>query len=330
MTHKTTPWVDCQTHVFPKAYAELFKQSRNSVRVSGQCGKYLIDYGELQQFNLDVDQYDPARKLRQMDEAGIDVGVLSVNIPGPECLEPELGVPAAALCNDYLAELCARNAGRFIGLASLPLQDVPSAIAELERAVRDLGLRGALLVSHVCGKPLDAPEFEPLYRCAEALGVPLVLHPTVPSWGQAIQDYAMIPMFGFMVDTSIAMLRLILSGIMERYPRLTIVHPHVGGVLPYLMGRVQEQTEVKRRGRDNITAPPAETYRRVYLDLVSPSLLAMRYAYDFAGADRLLFGSDEPWVSVKVFLDLVGQLDMPETDRQKLLGLNACELFRIT
>ena len=96
------------------------------------------------------------------------------------------------------------------------------------------------------------------------------------------------------------------------------------------MGRVQEQTEVKRRGRAHITAPPAETYRRVYLDLVSPSALAMRYAYDFAGPDRLLFGSDEPWVSVEVFLDLASQLDVPEADLQKLLGQNACELFRIT
>lgn len=330
MNRKTTPWVDCQTHVFPKAYAELLKQSRSRVRVSGECGKYLIDYDGLQQFNLDLDQYDPARKIRQMDEAGIDVSVISVNIPGPECLEPELGVRGAQLCNDYLAELCTHSAGRFVGLASLPLQDMACAGAEFERATRDLGLRGALLVSHVNGTPLDAPEFEPLYRRAEGLGVPLVLHPTVPSWGQVIKDYSMIPMIGFMIDTSIAMLRLILSGVMERYPGLRIVHPHAGGVLPYLMGRVEEQTEVKRRGRANITAPPSETYRRVYLDLVSPSLMAMRYAYDFAGADRLLFGSDEPWVSIKVFIDLVNQLNLPEADQRKLLGLNACELFRIT
>jgi predicted TIM-barrel fold metal-dependent hydrolase len=299
------------------------------VRVTGACGKYLIDYDGLQQFNLDLDQYDPARKIRQMDDAGIDVSVISVNIPGPECLEPELGVQGARLCNDTLAELCARSGGRFVGLASLPLQDVGCAVAELERAI-GMGLRGAVLVSHVCGTPVDAPEFEPVYQRAEALGAPLALHPTVPSWGEVIKDYSMIPMIGFMLDTSIAMLRLILSGVMERYPGLRVVHPHVGGVLPYLMGRIQEQTEVKRRGRANITAPPAETYRRVYLDLVSPSALAMRYAYDFAGPDRLLFGSDEPWVSVEVFLDLVGQLNLPETDQHKLLGLNACELFRIT
>jgi predicted TIM-barrel fold metal-dependent hydrolase len=328
--NKTSLWVDCQSHIFPKPYAELLKLSQGPLRVSGGCGKYLIDYGGVQQFNLDLDQYDPARKLQQMDEAGIDVSVISVNIPGPECVEPELGVRAARLCNDILAETCAQYEGRFVGLASLPMQAVPSAMAELARGVNELGLRGAMLFSHVAGRPVDSAEFEPLYRQAEALGVPLVLHPVVPTWADAIKDYSMIPMFGFMVDTSIAMLRLILSGIMERYPRLRIVHPHIGGVLPYLMGRVQEQTEVKRRGRAHITAPPMETYRRVYLDLVSPSLLAMRYGYDFAGPDRLLFGSDDPWVNVHEFIDLVGRLDIPEVDRHKLLGLNACELFRIS
>jgi predicted TIM-barrel fold metal-dependent hydrolase len=329
MIRKTSPWVDCQTHIFPKAYAELLKLGQGRVRVSGDDGKYLIDYGGVQQFNLDLDQYDPARKIRQMDEAGIDVSVISVNIPGPEYLEPALGVQAARLCNDALSELCARYSGRFVGLASLPMQDVPCATAELTRAVNELGLRGAMLFSHVAGKPVDAAEFEPLYRQAEELDVPFVLHPAVPTWADAIKDYSMIPMIGFMVDTSIAMLRLILSGIMERHPRLRIVHPHVGGVLPYLMGRVQEQTEVKRRGRAHITVPPAETYRRVYLDLVSPSLLAMRYGYDFAGSDHLLFGSDEPWVSVGVFIDLIRQLDIPEVDKRKILGLNACALFRI-
>jgi predicted TIM-barrel fold metal-dependent hydrolase len=202
-------------------------------------------------------------------------------------------------------------------------------MAELDRAVNDLDLRGALLFSHIDDQPVDAPEFEPFYAHAEARGVPLVLHPTVPTWGQTIKDYSMIPMLGFMVDTSIAMLRLILGGVLERHPRLQIVHPHVGGVLPYLMGRVEEQTEVKGRGRDHISQSPAEYYRRVYLDLVSPSELALRYVYDFAGPDRLLFGSDHPWVGMDTMLDLVRQLDVPEPDRARILGLNASSLFGI-
>ena len=131
-----------------------------------------------------------------MDNAGIDASVLSVNIPGPELLQPELGIEGAKICNDYLAELCRTYPGRFVGLASLPLQDVSAALDEFDRAVNVLGLRGILLFSHINGKPVDAQEFEPLYARAEEQQIPLVLHPTVPTWSAVIKDYAMIPMLG--------------------------------------------------------------------------------------------------------------------------------------
>ena len=321
--------VDCQSHVFPEAYAEILKRNPQSPRATGSDGVYVVTYGDVQKFTLSLDGYAPERKIRDMDSAGIDVSVLSVNMPGPERLAPALAVEGARVCNDYLAEVCSRYPGRFVGLASLPLQDVPAAILELDRAIDELGLRGLVLFSHIDGRPVDAPELEPFYAHAETRGVPLILHPTVPTWTEPIKDYSMIPMLGFMVDTSIAMLRLILSGVLERHPQLRIVHPHAGGVLPYLMGRVEEQTEVKGRGREHISKSPAEYYRHVYLDLVSPSKLAIRYAYDFAGPDRLLFGSDHPWVGIDTMLNLVSQLDVPESERAKILGLNASTLFSI-
>jgi predicted TIM-barrel fold metal-dependent hydrolase len=264
-----------------------------------------------------------------MDAAGIDVSVLTVNIPGPELLTPELGVEGARICNDYLAELSARYRGRFVGLATLPLQDVSAAMAEYQRAVHDLKLRGIFLFSHVAGKPLDAPEFEPLYAAAERDQIPLVLHPTVPTWAEVVKDYSMIPMVGLMMDTSIAMLRLILSGTLERHPNLLLVHPHCGGVLPYLMPRVEEQTEVKRRGREHIRKPPGDYYRNVYLDIVSPSAQAMQYAYDFSRPDRLLFGSDHPWVTIEAILEHFDRLTIPAEHKAMILGENARRLFRI-
>ena len=321
--------VDCQSHIFPRAYAELLTRNSNTLRTSGGDGVYLIDYDGVQRFRLDLDDYSPARKLADMDRAGVDMSVISVNIPTPDMLLPELAVEGARICNDAVAALCQQHHDRIIGIASLPLNDVPAAIAELERAVHELDLRGVFLPSHVDGDHLDHTRFEPFYARAAALGVPLVLHPTVPIWGDAISDHSMIPMVGFMVDTSFAMLRLILGGAMERHPKLRVVHPHCGGVLPYLMGRVVEQTEVKRRGRDHITHSPRETYRRVYLDLVSPSQLAVNFALDFAGADRLLFGSDHPWVSIDAIMQYVRKLDCSDEDMRKILGGNARELFGI-
>ncbi|HXF64091.1 MAG TPA: amidohydrolase family protein, partial [Caldilineaceae bacterium] len=244
-------------------------------------------------------------------------------------LEPALAQEGAKLCNDYLADICARHPGRFVGLASLPLPDVDAAIAELDRAIDELDLRGVFLCSHLNGVPLDAPSLEPFFAHVARRGAPLVLHPAVPTWGAVLRDYAMIPMVGFMVETSIAMLRLILGGVLERHPDLLVVHPHAGGVLPYLMGRVEEQTEVKRRGRDHITQSPGDYYRRVYLDLVSPSPLAIQFAYDFAGPERLLFGSDHPWVSISTILDLVRDRGWPEDALAQALEMNARRLFRI-
>jgi predicted TIM-barrel fold metal-dependent hydrolase len=321
--------VDCQTHVFPKTYAELLLRNPTSVRTIKHGDAYVVSYGDLQTFTLSLDPYDPDRKIRDMDAAGIDVSVLTVNIPGPEMLAPELGVEGARICNDYLAELCSQYPGRFVGLATLPLQDVSAAMGEYRRATRELGLRGVFLFSHIAGKPLDALEFEPLYAAAEGDRIPLVLHPTVPTWGEVVKDYSMIPMVGLMMDTSIAMLRLILSGTLERYPNLLVVHPHCGGTLPYLMPRVEEQTEVKRRGRDHIRKPPGEYYRNVYLDIVSPSAQAMRYAYDFSRPDRLLFGSDHPWVKIEAILEHFERLAIPADHKAMILGENARRLFRI-
>lgn len=321
--------VDCQSHIFPTSYAEIIGKNTGFVQAREKGGIYVISYGDIQKFTLNPEIYSPARKLRDMDAAGIDISIVSTNIPGPEQLFPDLGIEGARIINDYIAELCTKYPGRFYGLASLPLQDVPAAMNELKRAVHELDLRGILLYSHINGKPVDSPEFEPLYEQAEELRIPLVLHPTVPTWGDVIKDYSMIPMIGLMVDTSIAMLRIILNGILERHPDLLIIHPHCGGVLPYLMPRIEEQTEVKGRGRENIQASPREYYRKVYMDLVSPSALAMQYAYDFSDADHLVFGSDHPWVTIETILNHFNALNIPEEDTAKILGLNACKLFRI-
>ncbi len=321
--------VDCQSHVFPKAYAEVLLESRGFVRTTKENGSYIVRYGDIQQFNLDPAIYDPEYTIRDMDNAGIDVSVLSINIPGPELLELELGVKGARICNDYLAEVCAAYPGRFVGLAALPMQDAGEALNEFRRALDSLDLRGMVLYSHINGIPVDAVEFEPVYQMAEERQVPVVLHPTVPTWGEVIKDYSMIPMIGLMVDTSIAVLRLILSGILERYPNLKVLHPHCGGVLPYLMPRVVEQTEVKGRGREHIEKSPEAYYKNVYQDLVSPSEQAMAYAYEFAGPDRLVFGSDRPWVSIQTFLEIFNRLNIPEAEKEKILGENACKLFGI-
>jgi predicted TIM-barrel fold metal-dependent hydrolase len=321
--------VDCQTHLFPRDYAEILCRNKGWVHAEKNDFGYTIRYGDIQSFNLKLEAYDLEKKLEDMDADGIDVSILSVNMPGPEVLDENLSLEGARICNDYVAGLVARNPKRFAGIATVPLGHPVYMMEEYTRAIHKLGLRGIMLFSHIKGQPVDSAIMESLYMQAEKDEIPLVIHPTVPVWGEVLREYQMIPMFGLMVDTSIAMLRLILGGVLERRPKLLIVHPHCGGVLPYLMPRVEEQTEVKKRGRENIKRPPGEYYRNVYLDMTSPSVLAMEYAYRSSRPDRLLFGSDHPWVKIKVLKQCILSLDIPDADKALILGENARKLFRL-
>jgi len=321
--------VDCQSHVFPPAYAELLMENSGFLQTEKTGRKYVVSFGPNFQMTLDPAAFEPTLKLRDMDNAAVDLGILSVNMPGPELLEPQLAARGARICNDYVAQLCGQYPDRFAGLGVLPLQNVAAAQTEMHRAINELGLKGIMLFSHAGGRSLDNPDFEPIYAAAEAQAVPLVLHPTCPAWAQAISDHAIIPMLGFMVDTSIAMLRIILSGILERYPKLSIVHPHCGGVLPYLMARVEEQTQVKKRGRHHITQSPATYYANVYLDLASTSARTIEFACRSSQPDKLLFASDHPWIQIDAGQEALEQAEIDPQHKIKILRTNACRLFKL-
>ena len=255
---------------------------------------------------------------------------LSVPISRVPCmLAPDLAIKGAQAINDAIAEMIQQHPDRFAGLASLPWQDVDATIDEMDRA-HNLGFRGVILYSHIGGRPVDCPAFDPIYNHAQTKELPIVLHPTVPTWGEAIKDHSMIPMMGLQVDTSFALLRLILGGVLERHPRLKVVMPHVGGVLPYMMGRIEHQTEVMGRGREHIKQPPSTYMRGIYLDTVSPSAQALRYAYEFSGPEHLVFGTDHPWVDPQLFVTLVEEMDIPDSEKTQIFGGNAAELFGLS
>jgi len=321
--------IDCQSHVFPAEYAEILERNPLPPQAIPQDGGYVITYGDVQSFRLRQEVYAIDGKIRDMDSAGIDISILSMNMPGPDMLAPELRIEGAKVCNDFIAGVIQKYPDRFSGLACLPWQDTTAAVAEIDRAVDDLDLKGVVLYSHIGGDPVDSPVYDPVYQHAEKRGMPIVLHPTVPVWGEHVKDHSMIPMVGLMVDHSFAMLRLILGGVLERYPKLQVVQPHAGGVLPYLWGRIVNQTEIMGRGMENISRSLDHYYKRVYLDTVSPSPLALRFAYDFAGCERLLFGSDHPWVSIDTFTRLVEDMRIPQKHKARIFGLNAQKLFRL-
>jgi predicted TIM-barrel fold metal-dependent hydrolase len=317
--------VDCQTHLYAPEMLALMERRQSPPCAYRRGGDLYVVTGEWHR-RLRPKHTDPVAKLADMDAAGIDMAALSINDPGPELFGAE-GPGVARMANDFVAGVVRRHPGRFFGLAVLPLQDMAEALVELDRCVVRLGMKGILLYSNLDGRFPDEPEFRPLFRRAEELDLPLLLHPAYPTTYAATQGYEMTGGLGLMFDTTIALTRILLAGILDQHPRLKLVCPHVGGALPYLIGRIDHQTQVLKRGAEHIRKPPSEYLKRVYLDTVSPLPLAIRYAYDFVGPDRLLFGSDHPWVDPQTILDSIRKLRLPPADEAKILGGNARALF---
>ena len=319
--------IDCQSHFFSAEYAGFLKQNKGRIQVAIDQGVYRISYGDDLLMTIKAADYSVSRKLSDMDRSNIEISVVGPNIPGPEMLDMELRAAGARIINNSTAEACQTNPTRLIGLAVLPFSSLDETLAEYEYATKTLGFKGIMLYSHLSGKQVDDSCFEALYRRIEADGTVIVLHPTVPEWAASIRDHSMIPMMGYMVDHSFALLRIILSGLLQRYPKLKIIQPHCGGVLPYLLPRIDEQTEVKRRGRDHIVKAPSAYYREVYLDIVSPSAKTARFALEFQGVDRMVFGSDHPWIAMKDMTQVLEELNLSTQDLAKVTYGNAARLF---
>lgn len=317
--------IDCQSHLFCPELVALMEKRTEDPRVFTKDGVKTLQMGAWMRKILphytDVDA-----KLKTMDAAGIAVTALSINDPGPEWFGND-GAAVAQMANDFVAGVVRQHPGRFIGLCVLPLQDIKAALTELDRCARDLGMKGILLYTNLAGRYPDEPQFHPLFARAEELGLPVLLHPAKPLTTEFVQGYEMTSSLGNMFDNTIALTRIIMSGLLDKHPRLKLVCPHLGGTLPYIIGRLDHQTQVLKRGPKYLTRAPSEYLKQVWLDIVSPLPLAMKFGYDFMGSDRLLYSSDHPWVEPQLIADALTSLKLPAADEAKIFGGNAKVLF---
>ena len=319
--------IDCQSHLFAAEIVALMEKRRTDPRVLTRDGVRYVQMGEwlrrIQPHYLDVDA-----KLAAMDANGIAVTALSINDPGPEWFGRD-GPAVARLANDFVAGVVRKHPARFFGLCVLPLQDVKASLTELDRCVRRLGMKGILLYTNLAGKFPDEPEFRSLFARAVELDLPVLLHPAKPVTIEAVKGYEMTSSLGNMFDNTIALTRLIMSGLLDQFPGLKLVCPHLGGTLPYIIGRLDHQTQVLKRGPKYLTRAPSEYLRQIWLDIVSPLPLAIRFGHEFMGAERLLFASDHPWVEPGIILRAFHSLQLPAADQAKILSANARQLFNL-
>ncbi|MCX6907526.1 MAG: amidohydrolase family protein [Verrucomicrobia bacterium] len=319
--------IDCQSHLFCEELVALMEKRQTDPVVFTRDGVRVVKMGDWLR-KLPPHYFDVNAKLAAMDAAGVERTALSINDPGPEWFGAD-GPAVARIANDFVAGIVRRHPRRFFGLCVLPLQDMRASLAELDRCVKQLGMKGILLYTNLTGRFPDEPEFRPLFARAVELDLPMLLHPAKPATIEQVKAYEMTSSLGNMFDDTIALTRIIMSGILDEFPKLKLVCPHLGGTLPFIIGRLDHQTQVLKRGPKNLKRAPSEYLRQVWLDIVSPQPLAMKFGYDFMGADRLLFSSDHPWVEPKLIRDMLESLNLPPADLEKIFTTNARKLFRL-
>lgn len=323
--------IDWHNHFYPDPYIKGLEADSGYARVErDEMNRLLIHYeGD---YNIVVGPHiDVEDRLKGMDKAGIDMHVLTLTTPSVERESAETGLRLARLANDGFRDIIEEYPERFTALAALPLQDPVASAEELRRAVQDLGLRGGTLMSNINGKPIDTEEMDLVYEEAVKLDVPLYIHPTSPINSKAMEDYRLVPILGFGVDTSLAVLRLVFSGTLERYPKLKLVASHLGGVYPYLRGRIDTGFHAYPECKENISKPPSRYLKEIFMDSIIYDNDVLMSTLSFCGAGKIVLGSDDPHQigDIEKAVERIQTLDISEEEKQLILSENSMKLLKI-
>jgi aminocarboxymuconate-semialdehyde decarboxylase len=326
--------VDIFNHVMPRKFFERIGDYKD-------IGKRMREVPML---------HDLDERFRVMDRFPDYVQVLSAGMPPIEALAgPDASPELAVICNDGMAELCDRHPDRFpTFIASLALNNPDACVAEIHRSVRDLGARGIQVFSNVDGKPLDLPEFEPIFDAMAGLDLPIFLH---PARGASFPDYATEQKskyelwwaFGWPYETSVAMARIAFAGLFDKHPGLKIVAHHFGGMIPYFEGRVGpglDQLGARTTGFDKasirIERRPFDYFKMYYADTaVFGSKAATECGLAFFGAEKTVFASDAPFdpekgpMYIRETIRVIESLAIPEADKAKIFHGNAEKLLKL-
>jgi aminocarboxymuconate-semialdehyde decarboxylase len=332
MTEETI--VDIYCHIFPDKF---FQEMNRIAPRLGNIGARLRGVKKL--FDLD-------ERFREMDQFGDYREIISLpNPPIEDFAGGDVGLNLARIGNDAMAELCARHPARFpTFVAALSMTDVEGSVKEARRAVTELGAGGVQIFTNIAGRPLDDGAYEPIFATMAELDLPIWLHPARTA---SMPDYAaeqksrfeMWWCFGWPYDTSVAMVRMVLCGLLDRYPRLKIITHHLGGMIPFYDGRIGPGLEVLgSRTLDEDYSKILPSLKRPHLDylhdfygdtaLFGGGVHAVRCGLEFFGADHMVFATDTPLGPIAPTIARIRELDIPEGDRRKILAGNAERLLR--
>ena len=273
-------------------------------------------------------------RLKVMDDSGVDLQVLSLTIPGVELMDASTGTALARNVNDALADVVRKYPDRFLGFAALAPQSPEEAADELERAVKELDLKGWKTHSNYGENYLDEKRYWPIFERAEKLNVPVYLHPSFPSIPQLKTDYGWAlsgAPFGFGVETAICMMRLVLSGVFDRYPGLKVILGHLGEALPFLFARMDYPYVIPwfdPNARPKLKEKPSDYFKNHVFVTTSGNYYepAFMCTYQALGIDRILLGTDYPYEDPNECIRFLEGLAIPKEEKDKIYYGNAEQL----
>jgi aminocarboxymuconate-semialdehyde decarboxylase len=276
--------------------------------------------------------YSIERRLKDMATQWVDMQVLSV----PPFLffyatDPAQNLEQCQKINNAFAETVENYPDRFVALANLPMQDPEMAARELERSVRELGLRGAEICSNINGKNLDDKSFAPFYSKLQQLDVPVFIHPSNVLGADRLRPYHLQNLIGNPSDTAVAAASLIFGGVLKEFPRLKFYLAHGGGSCPYLRGRWEHGWQVRPEARANIDRPPSDYFRLLCFDSLVHSVPALNFLVETVGPGRVMMGTDYPFdMGDRDPVKTVASLPHLSDDQKEMIfGGNAVAFFKI-
>jgi len=331
--------IDVFAHILPPKYLEAREEKAKSGWASARASRWVQATPTLR--DLDT-------RFKIMDQYQDLLQVLTIAAPPLETItRPEDAVELARIANDEMAELVMKYPDRFVAaIACLPLNDIDATLVEIDRAIKDLRFRGIQIFTDVNGKPLDSPELMPIYEKMAYYDLPILIHPrreaVIPDFvGEKESKYLVWTRLSWPHATSVAMMRLACSGILEKYPNLKFITHHAGGTVPYLITRINcldnfNEMRLGYRYEQHLSKTIADYLRMFYNDTAvygnTPSLMC---AYAFCGADHLLFATDMPFDSqtgyrlVRETIRSIEEMDITEAERKKIFEDNARKLLRL-
>jgi 2,3-dihydroxybenzoate decarboxylase len=324
---------------------EMFERYRNLLAdkscddpgFNSMWGFYLLNQSERPRQIIERLQDVGERRIHDMDATGIARQIVSLTSPGVQVFDKATAVALAASSNDQLAEAVRRHPTRLTGLAAVAPQDPATAAKELERAVRKLGFRGAIVNSHTLGTYLDEPQFWELFAAAEALGVPIYIHPNTPSKeliGPLLARGFEGAIYGFAVETGMHLLGIITSGAFDRFPGLKIVVGHLGEALPFWLFRIdymhRASVQAKRYDFMKPLKRKPSDYLRENVYITTSGMAwppAIQFCQAVLGMDRVLYAMDYPYQFVADEVTATDNIAISDADKKKLFQTNAEAVF---